>query len=798
MFQLGSDFLKLSIASDGDELYLNSPNWSGFSLGPLTYNITIDGVLMYPSSIEVRLEPHNGTEVICVVSDYEPAKVRMIQRFFIEEMDLLSLHSEIGNSSGKPVILNRITLLELSKKGKTQFGTDQKLARVFQDWGYSASVKPISDLKGTISSRALMVIHNPVDGMAFSAGYTTYDRWNGVISFNMDESNNEVSSWWAGFDGGDTILDPGNSHLEDMVFMISSDPWKMLEDYGGIIQKTYEVKTLDKSPVTWCSWYPHRLGVSEERVLANAEIAEERLKPLGLKYMLLDLGWQEGHLPSTFTENDQFPHGLKWLSDKLEAHGFSLGTWTAPYSISEFDPLCKNHPDWLIKDENGNPKGTGQWFWQPHGEIYCLDLTNPEAQNWLRERIESLAQRGSKYIKPDFIGIITGSDMRNRYDRRIVAGGGLEAAKIGAKIIEEAITSVDESALPLNCGTETAGIGHYKLLYTCNDTGNTGYVGWNHLKETYTTVACHLFKNRRWAIIQPSCLCIGLPGTLEEARVRATATFLCGGQVDIGDELTALPEDRWKVLLATLPTLGISAKVIDLFEPITEEKLSYEGMSSGDKTDATSVSQKPNASVWHLHLKNDWDEWDLLGLFDYGFGDKAEIATFKIPLEKLNLDPAKDYWAYEFWSGQFLGKLPDTFEAPNGYRHPGDAQRLIATSDRGNLEVSFFGPGVKLIALREIKPHPWIAGTSFHQSCGMELEKVVWDEEKSELSGVLKRPKGQQGTISVVGLGDLDYEAVTSGRQASFVKGANGSVFIPFNTEDDATYWKIRIHNDER
>jgi len=792
MFQLRSDILNLDIDPDGNEIYLNSPKWLGFSIGPLTCNITIDGVLMYPSSIKVRLESYNVTETICVISDYESAKVKIIQSFFIEESGFVSLHNELENYSGKPVTLNRITLLELAGIRKTHFGADQKLARVLQDWGYSASVKPISDLKGTISSRALMVVYNPIDSMAYGAGYTTYDRWNGVINFSMSE-NNEIASWWAGFDGGDTLISTGNTPLEDMVFMIGSDPWKMLEDYGDIIQRKYNIRVLDESPVSWCSWYPHRLGVSEERVLANAEIAEERLKPLGLKYMLLDLGWQEGHLPSTFTENDQFPHGLKWLSDRLESRGFSLGTWTAPYSISEFDPLCKEHPDWLIKDENGKPKGTGQWFWQPHGDVYCLDLTNPEAQNWLRERIESLAQRGSKYIKPDFSGIITGSDMRNRYDRRIVAGGGIEAAKIGAKIIEEAITSVDKTALPLNCGTETAGIGHFKLLYTCNDTGNTGYVGWNHLKETYTTVACHLFKNKRWAIIQPSCLCVGLPGTLEEARVRATATFLCGGQVDIGDELTALPEDRWKVLLATLPTLGISAKVIDLFEPITEKKLSYEGMSSGNQTEPVSISQKPNASVWHLHLENDWDKWDLVGLFDYNFGDKSEIANFKIPLEKLNLDPAKDYWAYEFWSGQFLGKIPSAFAAPHGYLHPGDAQRLIATSDRGNLELSFFGPGVKLIALREVKPHPWIVGTSFHQSCGMELNQVVWNEDKKELSGTLKRPKGQQGFINVVGLGDRDYRVITSGGQVNCVKSANGSILIPIITEDDVTSWKVSL-----
>src|SRR2546425_5125641 len=37
---------------------------------------------------------------------------------------------------------------------------------------------------------------------------------------------------------------------------------------------------LSASPVSWCSWYPYRLGVTEERALANARIAAKRLKPL--------------------------------------------------------------------------------------------------------------------------------------------------------------------------------------------------------------------------------------------------------------------------------------------------------------------------------------------------------------------------------------------------------------------------------------------------------------------------------------------------------------------------------------
>ena len=70
--------------------------------------------------------------------------------------------------------------------------------------------------------------------------------------------------------------------LEPFIILVGSDPWRMLEMYGDRTVENYPVKVLEKSPVSFCSWYPFRLNVSEELMVANARVAAERLKPLGL------------------------------------------------------------------------------------------------------------------------------------------------------------------------------------------------------------------------------------------------------------------------------------------------------------------------------------------------------------------------------------------------------------------------------------------------------------------------------------------------------------------------------------
>src|SRR5439155_19582692 len=128
--------------------------------------------------------------------------------------------------------------------------------------------------------------------------------------------------------------------------------------------------------------------------------------------------------------------------------------------------------------------------------------------------------------------------LRHRHDPGIGAGGGCKADRIGMRILREEMTAADPTALVLNAGCpDLPGSGAFPLLYTCNDTGNTGYVGWSHHRVNYgQNVAGPLFKQGRWGIIQPSCLCGGLPGALEEVRRRGTAALMTGGQVDSGDD----------------------------------------------------------------------------------------------------------------------------------------------------------------------------------------------------------------------------------------------------------------------
>lgn len=728
--------------------------------------------------------------------------------------DTLLLRGIIHNDDSEPHDLDDVVYLgtgaaDTTSPAMVSFASDASHVRILEQGNYWGHVRRLgeqpeasaantgehdtSQARVQGSSDHVAVVYDPNAGMALLSGFQTSERWLGRIQLTTDPGG-VVVDWRLGFDGAGVRLMPGSATaLEEAVLIAGPDPWALLEAYGDRVAARHHTTVSDSTPVTWCSWYPYRLSVSEDRVLETAQIAAQRLVPLGMSTLVVDLGWQSGNLPSAFTENERFGRGLRWLADQLEELGLQLGAWCAPYSISELDPIATEHPEYLVQDEQGRPAATGTWFWEPHGKVHVLDLTHPGARQWLRDRMASLAARGVAYLKPDFIGCVSHPVARHRHDRSIAAGGATQAGRIGAQIVQQ---SMPQTRV-LNCGgPEMPGTGAHPLLYTCNDTGNTGFISTSARRRNTQSLACHLWKNRRWGILQPSCLCVGLPGTIEEARLRATIAFLAGGQIDISDTLQSLPEDRWEILHRTLPPLGTSARPVDLFEPLLSIPFDYEKSTQGEDPGDAQLPDLPAGSVWHLPVDAGWDQWDLVGIFCMPHdtdSDSPAITRFVIPFDRFGLGEDETLTGYEFWSGQYLDKVPSTRPRPGNYSHPGDYQDLLCGETPGCLDLAFYGPSVKLLCLRRRRSHPWVAGTGFHQSCGTELSNVTWDEDRGVLRGALHRPVGESSTLTFTTAGRSVAGAHVAGQSSVIRSGAQGSLVVPLVIQAEQTQWSVQF-----
>ncbi|NQT18641.1 MAG: alpha-galactosidase [Planctomycetes bacterium] len=387
---------------NGGEAGFTVAQWPGFLLDGMLPSLRVNGEALTPVSCRAARQ---GLSAALRLEYAFPGGLGLCMHLDPWHDSGMRLRAEVRWEGAEEAVLNDVCLLGTGA-GETMaaFGSAPESVRMLEQQGtYHAGIRrlaePPADLPNTGrgepneapvntggASDIVWVAYDQAARRGLLVGFLSSERWCGRIEMESNPAG-QVLDWRVGFDGADLLIQPGAAiPLEEVLFLAGDDPWKLLEDYADAVRAIHNPAFPARPPVSWCSWYPYRLGVTEDCVIRNAHVAAERLKPLGLRIMEIDLGWEKDNLPNAFEENERFPHGLKWLSEQMQRLGLELGVWKAPYTISEFDTLVAEHPEYLVQDENGAPAPYWEWLWEPHGNVYILDLTHPGARQWLREK----------------------------------------------------------------------------------------------------------------------------------------------------------------------------------------------------------------------------------------------------------------------------------------------------------------------------------------------------------------------------------------------------------------------------
>lgn len=128
----------------------------------------------------------------------------------------------------------------------------------------------------------------------------------------------------------------------------------------------------------YTSWYNYFQNITEDIILRDLN----GLDPVKDDVSIFQV--DDGYEPYVGDWLDpcpeKFPKGMKYIADKIHEKGYKAGIWLAPFSCQTTSRIAKEHPDWLVKKENGKPyKGCIAW-----GGAYILDIYNEEVRDYLR------------------------------------------------------------------------------------------------------------------------------------------------------------------------------------------------------------------------------------------------------------------------------------------------------------------------------------------------------------------------------------------------------------------------------
>jgi len=275
---------------------------------------------------------------------------------------------------------------------------------------------------------------------------------------------------------------------------------------------------LPKYPVYGSNnWYYAYGKSSESEILADCDYILNLTKDIGNKpYMVIDDCWQEHHRLNEYNGgpwtkgNEKFPD-MKALAEKLVQKGVRPGIWVR--LLLNEDENIKN--EWRLSHNN------------------CIDPTNPEALNYIKEDIKRICNWGYTLIKHDFstfdlfgkwgfqMSPLVTDDGWHFYDDSLTSA---EVVKLLYKaILDASVEASNGEALILGCNT----IGHLGAGYMhINRTGDdTSGVIWERTRFMgVNTLAFRLPQHGKFYEIDADC--VGIDGGISWSMNKQWADVL--------------------------------------------------------------------------------------------------------------------------------------------------------------------------------------------------------------------------------------------------------------------------------
>jgi len=580
------------------------------------------------------------------------------------------------------------------------------------------------------SAPSFLPRHNP-DVMYFALGQVAGNSLHSLFDIKADAaiefSEQTVMQRQPQHTGvlGVSIPVPGNT----MVRVIPDYFTKVL---GAPTYVPFDDSYFGRAPMVWDSWSSYYEDVREDDVVRNADWIAANLKAYGYEYVQLDDGYDRGpkgeHYWIGTWNQEKFPHGPKWLTDRIKSKGLRAGVWLVP---SAYAGAVEQHPDWYLR-------------YKKNGAIILdydtptLDSTNPEVLDFLKKEFTTLDDWGFEYYKfdgeHDFLKYVPGVDLDKIADKNVDP---IVAYRNRLKLIRETI-GPHRFIEGCPAGTPLDGIGYFNSAFT----GEDPYNSWQGMYSVFSSINANAFLNHLVLYVMPGESDVeppmsfaeatkrrppsvveaernreeplkGFGMTLEEARTVVSHVALSGVVYSLDSVLPELPEERVKLLKMTLPTMPIFP--IDLFSRGTDMPM-WDIFKHSTPDDY--IHNYPE--IIDLKVNAPSGVYDVAAVTNWRSGTTTRSLGFA---DKLGLNAQSSYVVFDFWAQKLLGVF------------------------KSKMDVSVEPHDTRVLLIHPLSLTPQVVGNSRHISGAYSIKSVAWEGAKNRLHGTSETVPGDDYTL---------------------------------------------------
>jgi hypothetical protein len=253
----------------------------------------------------------------------------------------------------------------------------------------------------------------------------------------------------------------------------------------------------------------------------------------------------------------------------------------------------------------------------------------------------------------------------------------------------------------------------------------------------------------------------GFGTTMDEAHTIVSYVALTGVVYPLASILPELPEERVKLLQATLPTLPIFP--VDLFsrgpDPLWDTfKHTQPDYYIHNYPEILDLKVNAKSGVYDVAALTNW---------------RSEKVTRKLTFaDKLELDADSEYVVFDYWHQEILGVF------------------------KGEIELEIMPHETRVLLIHALEHRPQLAGISRHISGAYSIENLSWDGSKNRLLGSSTTVPGEAYSLWVYvpkGIVAAGAHATTAGGREIPVRRtlSDNTLLVTFAGQPEPVEWHV-------
>jgi alpha-galactosidase len=500
-----------------------------------------------------------------------------VQRALETQGDGFRIRVRFVNASGGPVRLQSLSpavveaesewfadglagwVLWLHGREMTSDALTHRFGRAEQDETLAGDFREADEAESRIRSHGMLLLHHPASGRSLLLGFITTARQFGEIVLTCSPDERRLLQIDARcLTDGIKIADGESLESESVVLLAGDDPLTLVDEYARILGQAMRARVAERTLSGWCSWYAFRNQVTERDVLAN--LVAIQINDYRMDYVQIDDGFQSA-TGDWLTPNERFLRGMAFLAHRIRDAGFRPGLWLAPLVMHRDSRVLAEHPEFALRDNSGATIWSDTWL----GPCAVLDCTNPDAQAWLYDTVRTIVHEwGYSVLKLDALTYACQAGARYHTPETTAAGN----LRAGLATIRAA---AGDGTFLISCSCPFGpAIGIVDAMRVGPDVDARWFAGTRpSVKHALRLALQRFWMHRRLWLNDPDCFVTRGPDSSlsqHEAEFLATGIALSGGLAVLSDDLAALPPDEAAIGRRILPSSGLAARPLDLFE----------------------------------------------------------------------------------------------------------------------------------------------------------------------------------------------------------------------------------------